>query len=128
MIVADCTIIARLIIGTGDVTGVESLWDHDPDWNAPALWEAEFASVLMKYERAGVITPVAAATFAARALQELSEGTHHVSIDRAMDAARRSGCSVYDSYYIALAEELGAKLYTYDREILRRCASLALEP
>jgi predicted nucleic acid-binding protein len=128
VIVADCTIIARLIMGDGDVTGVESLWSRDADWNAPALWEAEFASVLIKYERAGRITPPAADIFAENALRELAESTHHVPISRALDACRRSGCSIYDSYYIALAEDLGVKLYTYDKEILRRCPGLAVKP
>lgn len=43
-------------------------------------------------------------------------------------AARRTGCSGYDSYYIALAEDLDVKLYTYDKEILRKCAGLAVKP
>jgi predicted nucleic acid-binding protein len=126
MIVADCTTIARLVLPVPDRSGVQDLWLRDFDWAAPVLWEPEFASVLMKYERAGRITPAAAFEYAQRALRTVS--THYVSIDRALDSTRRSGCSTYDSYYIALAEDLGVKLYTYDREILRRCASLALEP
>jgi len=42
--------------------------------------------------------------------------------------ARRTGCSGYDSQYIALAEDLGLTLYTWDRQILDRCPQLAIAP
>ena len=128
MIVADCTVIVRLVLAADDPKRAEALWLRDPEWIAPALWEAEFASVLLKYERAGQL-PVAGVSAHLTHAQALFEHTtHHVSMERALQSARRTGCSSYDSYYIALAEDLGLKLYSYDKEILLKCRGLALEP
>ncbi len=128
MIVADCTLIARLVIGADDPKRAEALWLRDPEWVAPALWEAEFASVLLKYERTGQLPATGVSAHLSHALALFESSTHYVSMERALQSARRTGCSSYDSYYIALAEDLGVKLYSYDKEILRKCRGIALEP
>lgn len=128
MIVADCTLIARFLLGAQDYARAEALWLRDPEWVAPALWEAEFANVLLKYERAGQLSAVNANEHAQRAKEMFAGYTHYVTIDRALEAARRIGCSSYDSYYVALAEDLGAKLYSYNKALVKRCRGLALEP
>ncbi len=128
MIVADCSLIARLVIAAEDSKRAEALWLRDPGWMAPVLWEAEFASVLLKYERAGQLSAAGVAEHALRALAIFEHATHHVSMERALQSARRTGCSSYDGYYVALAEDLEVKLYSYDKEILKKCRGLALEP
>ena len=128
MIVADCTVISRLIIRADDPGSVDLLFKRDPDWSAPSLWQAEFASVLRKYERAGRLPPAGTAALIQKALELFAQSTRHVSIPRVMDTARRTGCSSYDSYYITLAEDLRLKLYTYDEEILKKCPRLARMP
>lgn len=128
MIVADCTVIARLIIRAGDSERVDSLFERDPEWMAPSLRQPEFASVLRKYERVGRLSPDGMAAMIRKALELFAQSTHHVSISRALDTARRTGCSTYDSYYIALAEDLNLKLYTYDTEVLKKCPRLAQMP
>ena len=128
MIVTDCTVIARLIMRAGDTGRVDSLFERDPEWTAPSLWQPEFASVLNKYERAGRLTHGGVAAMIRKALELFAQSTHHVSIARVLDTARRTGCSSYDSYYIALAEDLNLKLYTYDAEVLKKCPRLAELP
>lgn len=128
MIVADCTVLARLLIAAHDPTRTEVLWSRDPAWAAPVLWEAEFASVLLNYERAGRLSVAGSNELARQALKIFAPGTHIVSMERALLSARRSGCSSYDSYYVALAEDLNVKLYTYDKEILKKCHGLAFQP
>ncbi|MHB8520359.1 MAG: type II toxin-antitoxin system VapC family toxin [Limisphaerales bacterium] len=128
MIVTDCTVIARLIIRAEDPGPVDSLFQRDHEWTAPSLWQAEFASVLNKYERAGRLSPDGIAAMTRKALELFAQATRHVSIGRVLETARRTGCSTYDSYYIALAEDLNLKLYTYDAEILKKCPRLARTP
>ena len=48
--------------------------------------------------------------------------THQLAV------AKETGCSGYDSQYIALAQDLGLNLYTYDRKILASVPSIASEP
>jgi len=128
VIVADCTVIVRLIIGPREVEAAERLRVREPVWAAPTLWEAEFASVVWKYERLGRISRAGSDEFVRRAQETLEHSTHHVVMERALETARRTGCSSYDSYYVALAEDLGVKLYTYDGGILAKCRNLALKP
>ena len=128
MIVADCTLIARFIIGAEDPSRVDSLRLREPTWAAPVLWEAEFASVLCKYERIGRLSAAGVALHARRALEMFEHTTYFVSMERALESARRTGCSSYDSYYVALAEDLGVTLYTHDKEVLKKCRGLASEP
>jgi len=128
MIMADCTLIARLIIAAEDPRDVEMLWLRDSAWAAPVLWKAEFASVLLKYERIGQLSTAGAGERLRRALEILEHTTYYVSMERALESARRTGCSRYDSYYVALAEDLGAKLYTYEREVLKKCQGVAVKP
>jgi predicted nucleic acid-binding protein len=128
VIVADCTVITRLIVRADDPGPVDLLFERDPDWTAPSLWQAEFASVLCRYERAGRLPPEGAAALIQKALELFMHTTRHVSIARVLDTARRTGCSTYDSHYIALAEDLRLKLCTYDEEILKKCPRLAQKP
>ena len=128
MIVADRTVIARLIIRAGDSERVDSLFERDPEWTAPSLWQPEFASVLRKYERAGRLSADGMAAMIRKALELFAQSTGHVSIARVLDTARRTGCSSYDSYYIALAEDLNLKLHTYDAEVLTKYPHLAQMP
>lgn len=45
-----------------------------------------------------------------------------------LELAARSGCSVYDCEFVALAEDLSAALVTSDRRILKAFPSVAVSP
>lgn len=125
MIVVDCTMIAHLVLSANNHAKVRALWLKDPIWCAPSFWEAEFASVLAKYERAKMLDPASASAAAREAIAIIGPNAHSVTIDRALATARRSLCSTYDSYYLALAEDLKVPLYTHDKEVLKKCPELA---
>lgn len=59
------------------------------------------------------------------ALTLIDGASIEVAPERVLAVARRTGCSVYDSQYGALAEDLGLKLYTYDKGLLSRCPEVA---
>lgn len=128
MIVADCTLIARLIIRADDPGAADALLEGDPQWTAPLLWQAEFASVLRKYERAGRLSAAGSHAYTRRALELLANSTQQISLDRILETSRRTGCSTDDSHYLALAEDLDLKLFTYDEEIITKCAPRAQRP
>lgn len=128
MIVADCTVFTRLILRAEDPAAVDALFSADPEWVSPSLWAAEFASVLHKYERAGRLAPAFTPLLVRKAEELFADATFHLPLTRVLETARRTGCSTYDSHYIALAEDLGLKLYTFDAEVLRRCPRVARRP
>ena len=104
------------------------LFMRDPGWMAPSLWQAEFASVLCRYERVGRLPPEGTAALIRKALELFAQSTRHIPIARVLETARRTGCSSYDSHYIALAEDLRLKLWTYDEEILKKCPRVSQKP
>ena len=48
--------------------------------------------------------------------------------ERVLTVARQTNCSAYDSQYIALAQDLGLKLYTCDKRVISKCPGIALMP
>jgi predicted nucleic acid-binding protein len=104
----------------------------------PALWQYEVVSALRKAWHAGLLT----ADEADRALTSLfSLGVQSIEPDlelhrAALRWASRLGQAVaYDAQYLALAERIGATLWTADRRLLKRtrecgvdCVQLISEP
>ena len=90
--------------------------------------EAEFASVLSKYEKHRRLEPQKSLELIDHALQLLGRTSFNVPLTRVLEVSRRTGCTTYDSYYIALAEDLGTTLYTFDKEILLKCSYIAKKP
>ncbi len=128
MIVVDTNVIAYLLFRGDKSEASERLQQADPDWVAPHLWLDEFLNVLCTYERNGLITAQEAAGLLADALSLMDGKSYDIPPHRVLPVARRTGCSGYDSQYIALAEDLGVKLYTHDRRILDTCPELAVMP
>lgn len=128
MIVVDTNVIAHLWL-PGDMTpAVEHLMTADADWAVPLLWRSEFRSVL-----AGVVKRKACslerAIAVARAAEDQFRG-REFSVESAhvLNLTAASGCSAYDCEFVALAEDLGVSLITYDREILRAFPKLSVSP
>ncbi len=128
MIVVDTNIIVYLLIPGVRSESSERLLHTDPDWVAPHLWLDEFLNVLCTYERKGLFTPQEVSDILADALSLMDTRSYDVPPIRVLSVARRTGCSGYDSQYIALAEELNVPLYTNDKKVLAACPGLALLP
>ena len=128
MIVVDTNVIAYLLIRGERSEAMDRLQDLDPEWVAPRLWLDEFLNVLSTYERDGAIGSGQAVELLDDALALMEGGSYEVPPERVLTVARRTGCSGYDSQYVALAEDLGLRFYTCDRRILQRCPDLAVEP
>lgn len=128
MIVVDTNVIAYLLLRGDHSEASERLYKVDPDWVAPRLWSDEFLNVLCTYERNGLLDAQDAANILADSLLLMDGKSYDIPPHRTLSTARRSGCSGYDSQYIALAEELGIKLYTHNKRILVACPGLAVTP
>lgn len=127
MIVVDCNIILYFLI-QGDYTSrVEALQKSQPHWIAPQLWVDEFCNVLCTMQRAKQLTQIQALELTGDALLLISE-SHEISPERIFTISQQTGCSGYDSQYIALAEDLGVPLYTFDQKILKAAPKTAIAP
>lgn len=95
--------------------------------HAPALFRYEIASALTRYIVAGAIDLPDATAAWRRAiampvvLHALEDGPAAIEIARSLKRK-----SAYDAAYVALAQELGAELWTVDGPLARNAASVAL--
>lgn len=128
MIVVDANIIAYLLIRGEHSESVDELQKSDEVWIAPGLWLDEFLNILCTYERNKQLTAQQSVSILQDALILMDGNSYDLPPERVLSVARRTGCSAYDSQYIALAEDLGTMLYTFDKRILRACKELATRP
>lgn len=128
MIVVDANVIGYLLLRGEKSEASDQLLASHPDWVAPHLWRDEFLNILCTYERHGTLTAREASDLLLDAMTLMEGKSYDLPPHRALAVARRTGCSGYDSQYIALAEELGVPLYTHDRKILLACPGLAVQP
>lgn len=96
----------------------------------PVHWGAELANGVLIGERRGR-APVAQVVqlldlVASLDLEVDSEGAADV-LDRILPLARAHRLTVYDALYLELAERRGAKLVSFDRQLLAAAAAIGLE-
>ena len=128
MIVVDMNVIGYLLIRGKRSEVMDRLLLAEPDWIAPRLWLDEFVNVLCTYERVDSMPSDQVIGILEDALSLMDGASYELAPERVLAVARRTGCSGYDSQYVALAEDLGLKLYTCDKGILSRCPEVAVMP
>lgn len=118
MIVVDTNIIAHLHLTTEWSRRSCDLLQKDADWSAPLLWRSEFRNVLGGYLRKGALSLEQARQVMAEALRTMSGREFSISSNRVLDLTAASACTAYDCEFVALAQDLGVRLVTADRQIL----------
>ena len=119
MIVTDTNLIAYFAVRDSNSELADAVFETDPVWVAPLLWQSELRSTLTKYiQYAGM--SLEAALVALHSAEEVIGGREYrVSSEQVLELAVRSKCTAYDCEYVALAQDLGVPLVTADRQILR---------
>ena len=125
MIVTDTNLIAHLTIRGEFSPLAEAVYAADASWIAPLLWRSEYRNTLMKYVQHRGMT-IESALLSMRSAEEAVERSYDVSSEKVLELAMRSKCSAYDCEYVALAEDLGVKLVTTDRQVLRAFPKIAV--
>ncbi len=128
MIIVDANVITHMILKGDFSKDCGELFIMDSDWAAPRLWRDEVSNVLVTYERGGLISRKESLLAFSDAEAVMGANDFDVKIERVLTVAHQTGCSGYDSQYIALAEDLGLKLYTYDRKVLSSVPAIACKP
>ncbi|MDP1898948.1 MAG: type II toxin-antitoxin system VapC family toxin [Rubrivivax sp.] len=129
MIVVDTNVLAYLYLPGTFTARAEVLLEADPDWAAPALWRSEFRNILAGYLRRGALTLDQACSLQREAEDLLRDSEFAVDSEDVLALVRDSDCSAYDCEFVALATQLGVKLVTMDRKLLRafpeRCTAFS---
>ena len=94
---------------------------------APLLWKSEFRNVLATYVRNRYFNLSQALFLMNKAEELMFKGEYRVPSKDVLEIAQESGCSAYDCEYIALAQDLGIKLVTTDKKLIKAFPDVAID-
>lgn len=119
MIVVDTNIIGYLYLSSERSAQAEQALMKDSAWVAPVLWRSELRNVLAQYMRKGYLVfedAVRIMDEASRLMEGMEYEVHSLDV---LQLVKESRCSAYDCEFVALARDLGIKLVTVDKQILK---------
>lgn len=128
MIVADTNLIAQLVLGRSRSDEARVVYQRDHLWSAPVLWRNEFTSVLAQHLRVGGLSLEGAEEHFRHAEDLLRGREYFVPAARVLRLLSTSPCSACDCEFVALAQVLGSRLVTSDREVLDAFPDVAVTP
>lgn len=126
MIVVDTNVVAYLWLPGHMTPAAEQVLRLDAEWAVPLLWRSEFRSMLTGAVRHKNVSLGRATAIAVAAEDHLRNSEFAVDSARVLLHADSSGCSAYDCEFVALASDLGVRLITNDRAILKAFPALAV--
>jgi len=126
MIVADANTLAYVWLPSLYSEEVEALLNNERQWAAPFLWRSEFRSILAKYLKANYYSFSQISEVMRKAEEFMSSHEYFAKSDSVLNLVNESGCSAYDCEYIAVAKELGVKLVTYDKQLIKEFPDTAM--
>ena len=126
MIVADTNIICYLLLAGERTSEAVKALEEDSVWVVPYLWQSELCNVLTGYVRKKLLSRQDARNNLEHA-QNLFQGKEFsVSPNHVLELTVTSTCTPYDCEFVALAQDLGVKLVTTDKQILAQFPESAL--
>jgi predicted nucleic acid-binding protein len=128
MIVADCTLIAQLVIHTSETERAEQIYGADPEWIVPPLWRSELRNVLRMHVVEAGMPLHSALERMSIAEERFAAAEHPVASRDVLAVATKSRCSAYDAEYLSLARELSVPLVTSDRRLRNLFPRVAISP
>ncbi len=128
MIVVDANLIGALFIQGEQSPVATRVFEKDPDWYAPLLWQSEMRSLITSYLRHRLITLDKATQIMDEAHALMMEHERFVSSNLVLELVSMSKCTSYDCEYIALAREMNLTLVTFDKEVVGQFPGKAVFP
>jgi predicted nucleic acid-binding protein len=124
MLLVDTNVVAYLLI-EGDRTEVaHRLRARDSDWRSEAFLLVEFTNMLASSIATKRMTLPLATDFLARATALFEGKLGRVPHALVLATATRHRVSAYDARFLALADQLGARLVTEDARLRRTAPAL----
>ncbi|KAA3613701.1 MAG: PIN domain-containing protein [Calditrichaeota bacterium] len=129
MIVVDTNIIAYLLIPGKKTAEAEKVFKRDSQWSSSRLWRSEFRNVLINYLRHEYIDLIQAFDIMNKAELLMKGREFEVPSPAILSTSFNSKCNAYDCEFVVLAKELGVKLITTDKLVLREfpAASISID-
>ena len=127
MIVADSSLIASCVLKSEATTAALALLERAPDWRVPRLWRYEMLNILATMIKAKRLSRSDAETTFRQLLDTLRTNERDPDSSFVLSLVEQYGISGYDAHFVALARDLGVKLYTQDRELLKKFPETAVK-
>lgn len=128
MIVVDTSVIASIWVPNDMEELAYKVLRKDPDWVAPLLWRSELRNVLALYLRKNILELSTILQTIQEAEQLMESHAYEVNSTQVLQLVQNSSCSSYDCEFVALADDLGVKLVSFDRQICREFSGIAIHP
>lgn len=128
MIVADANMLVAIWV-QGDFSKTSlSILNKEREWIAPILWRSEFRSALRKYLKANIIDSTNANRMMSEALNLMQNREYSVDSYSVIELISKTTISAYDAEYVALAQETGSRLVTFDKKLIDLFPDVAIHP
>ena len=118
MIVVDGDVVCYYAIPELKTAMADRLRAKGPKRCVPPLWRSEFRNVVLGQIRRGAMDLSLAQEVVALTEAMLRDTEFAVDSGAILARAIESGCTAYDCEYVVLAEDLGVRLVTSDRQVL----------
>ena len=125
MIVADTNLIAACVLESKATSAALALRERDSDWRVPRLWRYEMVNILATMIKVKRLSRNDAESIYRQLLGVLRACEKDPASSEVLSLVEEYGISGYDAQFVALARELGVKLYTQDKELLKKLPEVA---
>lgn len=125
MIVADTNLIVALVCETERTQVALAVWERDPDWFAPEIWQSEFRNALvmmLRHKLIGIQTALEAYRLAQSFVETVPAGTGTI-----FRLCEEYPISAYDAEFAALAEHFGIPAVSFDPDLTENGLAVAPE-
>lgn len=119
MIVADTNTIAYAVTTSPYTEAAYALLEEDSDWIAPIVWRSEMANLLAIHVRRSILSLTEALQAQSVARELINGQEFEVLSEDVLELACASGASAYDCEFVVLAQNMGCKLITMDRKLVK---------
>lgn len=128
MIVVDANLIGALFVQGEQSPLAARIFEKDPDWYAPVLWQSEMRSLITSYLRHKLIELNKATQIMGEVHALMVEHERFVSSNLVLELVSTSKCTSYDCEYVALAKEMNLNLVTFDKQVVGAFPGIAVFP
>jgi predicted nucleic acid-binding protein len=128
MIVVDANLIGNFLVKSENSSLAIQVFEKDPDWYAPLLWQSEVRSIMTGYFRHNLLTLDQAYQIMDEAHGLMIEHERFISSNLVLELVGTSKCTSYDCEYVALAKGMNLALVTFDKQVVGAFPRIAIFP